>query len=177
MAEIILVTGGSRSGKSRFSLELAEKRSENRLFIATCPKIDNELDERISLHAKEREGRGWDTIEEEIELAKIIEENTTYDVILVDCLTLWVNNLLFKNNGAENFNCKLMDEFCEKLILAVKEFDGVIIFVTNEIGSGIVPDNKISRLYRDLVGSCNQFIAKEADKVFLVSCGIPLQLK
>ncbi len=177
MAEIILVTGGCRSGKSSFALELAEKKAEKRLFIASCPRIDGELDERIALHIRQRGGRGWQTIEEELELAEVIEENNEYDVILVDCLTLWVNNLLFKETDPGSFDAKMMGVHCRVLAESAKKNPGSVIFVTNEVGMGIVPENSLARLYRDLVGSCNQFMAKEANQVFLVSCGIPLQLK
>lgn len=176
MSEIILVTGGSRSGKSRFALELAEKTTSKRLFLATSPDVDEEFDERIVLHKKEREGRGWQTVEEEIDLCSVIDEKKEeIELFLIDCLTLWVNNLLFKNNNELSLD-ELKDE-CSNLIEKIKEYAGTVILVTNEVGLGVVPENKLARLYRDLVGSCNQLIAAEADRVFLVSCGIPLQLK
>lgn len=176
MSEIILVTGGSRSGKSRFALELAEKTTSKRLFLATSPAVDKEFDERIVLHKKEREGRGWQTVEEEIDLCSVIDEKKEeIELFLIDCLTLWVNNLLFKNNNELSLD-ELKDE-CSNLIEKIKEYAGTVILVTNEVGLGVVPENKLARLYRDLVGSCNQLIAAEADRVFLVSCGIPLQLK
>ncbi len=176
MSEIILVTGGSRSGKSRFALELAEKVSNKRLFLATSPVVDGEFNERISLHRKEREGRGWQTIEEEVDLYKVVDEkNDGVEIILIDCLTLWVNNLLFKKGS--DLNLDELSKECLKLIEKIRECDLTVVMVTNEVGLGIVPDNKLARLYRDLVGSCNQLVAAEADRVFLVSCGIPLQLK
>lgn len=176
MSEIILVTGGSRSGKSRFALELAEKTTSKRLFLATSPAVDKEFEERIVLHKKEREGRGWQTVEEEIDLCSVIDEKKEeIELFLIDCLTLWVNNLLFKNNNELSLD-ELKDE-CSNLIEKIKEYAGTVILVTNEVGLGVVPENKLARLYRDLVGSCNQLIAAEADRVFLVSCGIPLQLK
>ena len=176
MSELVLVTGGSRSGKSGIALEFVENRPGERLFLATSPMVDEEYDERISLHKREREGRGWQTVEEEINLIGVIDEKKDeIEVFLIDCLTLWVNNLLFHNNNELTLN-QLSNE-CSKLIEKIKEYDGTVVMVTNEVGLGVVPESKLARLYRDLVGSCNQLMAKKADRVFLVSCGIPLQLK
>lgn len=180
MAEIILVTGGCRSGKSNFALDLAEKKSPHRLFVATCPVIDHEMTDRVDKHKAERCGRGWVTVEEETNIAAVLDSSKNiYDVILVDCITLWVNNILF-NSPAEKMDKAYTDNvvsLCREWLGRAKDIDVTLVCVTNELGLGIVPENKLARIYRDIVGSCNQMIAAAASEVYLVSCGIPLKLK
>lgn len=179
MAQTILVTGGSRSGKSGYAQARAEKCPGRRLFVATCPRIDGEMDERIANHRLERQGKNWHTMEEEIHLAKIIGDNHASEILLIDCLTLWINNLLFNDaqNAIERIDEDRMRRLCDDILQASYRHPGVIFFVTNEIGSGIVPEDSATRRYRDLVGRCNQCIAQGAEEVILVSCGIPLRLK
>lgn len=178
MAEIILVTGGTRSGKSAYAQRCAEEYTGEKLYIATCPRIDAEMDDRIAKHIADRAGRDWHTIEEQVQLVQIIKEHPQKDVILIDCLTLWVNNLLFDQErlGSELNEDHLID-LCSNLVEVSLNHSGKIFFVTNEIGSGIVPENPTARRYRDLVGRCNQFMAAKAAKVILVCCGIPLTIK
>ena len=108
MAKLILITGGARSGKSAFVLEKAEKISNKKLFIATCPKIDSEMTQRVCRHQKERAGRGWETLEIETDLVSIFpEKSKKMDVVLIDCMTLWINNILHQA-GKKN---KLVDDF------------------------------------------------------------------
>jgi adenosylcobinamide kinase / adenosylcobinamide-phosphate guanylyltransferase len=178
MADIILVTGGARSGKSCYAQERTEQLEGRKLFIATCPRIDSEMDERIDRHIADRKDRNWHTIEEEIDISRIIRNNYESDIILLDCLTLWVNNLLYtQQNNVDNFTEEQIATLCQQLIEISIGHPGTIFFVTNEIGSGIVPENSSARRYRDLVGRCNQSIAQMANEVVLVSCGIPLTLK
>jgi adenosylcobinamide kinase / adenosylcobinamide-phosphate guanylyltransferase len=179
MAKLILITGGARSGKSSYALELAETRGRKRLFVATCPRLDTEMDERIARHEEERQGRGWKTLECQTDLLSIFPRQTKgFDVVLIDCLTLWVNNLLFLQTAGEtNLNDQSIGELCRQWLAATEEYNGTIICVTNEVGLGIVPDNPLARKYRDLVGTCNQIVGKQANEVILVSCGIPLFLK
>lgn len=178
MATIVLVTGGARSGKSSYAEERAETISGNRLYVATCPRIDDEINARIAQHIAARKNKGWHTIEEEVELTRIIQENADADAILIDCLTLWINNLLYQASlqkvRPEEEQISIL---CRNLMKACLSHTGNIFFVTNEVGSGIVPESPESRLYRDLVGRCNQLIAAQADEVVLVSCGIPLIIK
>ena len=176
MAELVLVTGGSRSGKSSFALGLAEKKSERRIFVATCPVVDGELTERVRLHKEERVGRGWITCEEELDLARAVGQTGEGGVVLIDCLTLWVNNLMFLHEQ-DGFSTEQLRERCRKFLAEVAIFSGTVICVTNEVGLGIVPDNALARRYRDLVGICNQLIAENASEVFLVTCGISQQIK
>lgn len=183
MGKIILVTGGARSGKSSYALERAETLSFKRLFLATCPNIDagedSEMTERVRRHQEERQGRGWVTIESETELAGVFsDQGSGFDVVLLDCITLWVNNVLFsqENQGSEVTD-QTIGALCKQWLGAAEKFPGTVIIVTNEVGLGIVPDNALARKYRDLVGTCNQLIGKIADEVVLVSCGIPLTIK
>jgi adenosylcobinamide kinase/adenosylcobinamide-phosphate guanylyltransferase len=179
MARLILITGGSRSGKSSFALTLAEAVSSKRLFVATCPNIDREMSERVRRHQEERRGRGWTTVERSVDLAALFADGVDeFDVILIDCITLWVNNVLYAASGnGIDLDDFLIGRMCEQWLLPLENYHGTIICVTNEVGLGIVPDNAMARTYRDLVGTCNQLLGKKADEAILVSCGIPLYLK
>lgn len=178
MGKIILVTGGSRSGKSSYAQKRAEELSRRKLFIATCPKVDNEIDNRISQHQQERDGKGWITIEEEVKLREVIESQENIDVILVDCITLWINNLLY---GALHANKTVSENDIEHHVNQIMEscskIKATVIIVSNEVGSGIIPESPETRLYRDLVGRCNQCIGARADEVVFVTCGIPNRIK
>ena len=179
MAEkIILVTGGSRSGKSSYAQKEAENISGKKLFIATCPAIDTEMDRRVAIHKEDRIGKGWETLEEETDLVNAIQTNHTASVMLIDCLTLWINNLLYKKSLiSQRIDEQEVSFLCSNILKECNNYPGTVFFVTNEVGSGIVPESEYTRLYRDLVGRCNQVIAGSADQVILVSCGIPLFLK
>lgn len=179
MAKIILVTGGARSGKSSYALERAESLSTQRLFVATCPKVDPEMSERVRRHQQERHGRGWVTIESETDLSTVFSKRAEgFGVVLIDCITLWVNNILFTaEERGTNVDDHLIGALCREWLEAARNFAGTVICVTNEVGLGIVPDNALARTYRDLVGTCNQTIGRKANEVILVSCGIPLVLK
>jgi len=178
MAPIILVTGGSRSGKSAYAQKVAERLDGPRAFVATCPVLDEEMRQRIRKHQQARRGRGWHTIEEAVNLADTLRDARDYQVLLVDCLTLWVNNLLHE---AEQTGGRLeeaeIEERCRGLLGVCDGIAGTVIFVTNEVGWGIVPGNALTRRYRDILGRCNQVMAAGADEVILVACGIPIPLK
>jgi len=178
VAKIIFVTGGSRSGKSGYAQKRAEALPGPRAYLATCPIIDDEMAKRCRKHQEARSRASWDTIEEERDIAGILNADRAHNVILVDCLTLWVNNLIYE---AEQ-NGRMMTEEdvtgkCLVLLAACATFAGTIIFVTNEVGMGIVPDNFLGRSFRDIAGRCNQIIAGSADEVILLVSGIPLYLK
>lgn len=178
MGRITLITGGSRSGKSAFSQRLAEEQPGSRLFLATCPVTDREMEIRILRHIQDRMKGNWDTVEEPLHIAAQLAQAGRYDTVLVDCLTLWVNNLLYEAAGR---NRELDEEqvavLANSLVEAAREHPGEVIMVTNEVGLGIVPENRTARLYRDLVGRCNQCVGAAAARVYLVTCGIPLQIK
>jgi adenosylcobinamide kinase / adenosylcobinamide-phosphate guanylyltransferase len=178
MAKIVLVTGGSRSGKSAYAQKMAELLSGSRAFIATCPVLDEEMHERIRKHQEARRGKGWDTIEEPLDICGAVDKAHQYSILVVDCLTLWINNLLYEaeKTGREISESEISRE-CQTLIAACEKHPGTIIFVTNEIGMGIIPENPLSRLYRDLVGRCNQIIAGASASTVLLVSGQPLEIK
>ncbi|AGF79487.1 adenosyl cobinamide kinase/adenosyl cobinamide phosphate guanylyltransferase [Desulfocapsa sulfexigens DSM 10523] len=178
MAKLILVTGGARSGKSDYALSRAETLGGKHYFLATCPVVDSEMDERIARHRADRQGRGWLTIEEEIHIEPTIMSLEPDSVCLVDCLTLWVNNLMYvAEKSNQKFGEDAMGDRVTDFIRAAEIFKGTLICVSNEVGMGVVPDNVLGRRYRDLVGRTNRLIAAAADEVILVSCGLPICIK
>jgi len=167
------IIGGCRSGKSRHALEQAEKISgRKRIFIATCMPLDDEMKERIDRHKQERD-KSWRTVESSLELPEAINENSREgDVILVDCLTLWINNLLMETEDHD-----ILHQRIHKLIFAIKEAKCSIILVSNEVGAGIVPENRLARQFRDLAGFSNQKVAECAERVIWMVAGIPVVIK
>jgi adenosylcobinamide kinase/adenosylcobinamide-phosphate guanylyltransferase len=172
-----MVTGGSRSGKSAYAQRYAESLGGKKAYIATCPVIDLEMAAWVKNHQEARAGASWSTIEETINLARVISSGGR-DVLLVDCLTLWVNNIMY---GAGQAGRKVTEEeisgLCRDIINACRNRTGTVIFVTNEVGMGIAPDNPEARLFRDMAGRCNQVIAAQADEVWFVVSGIPAKIK
>jgi adenosylcobinamide kinase / adenosylcobinamide-phosphate guanylyltransferase len=178
MALILLVTGGSRSGKSDYALRLAGALPGPRAFVATCPLVDDETAERVRRHLQARNATEWETIEEQTDIAGALLRNQGFSVFLVDCLTLWINNLMYQalQSGTVIHEEEIVDR-CAEVLGVCSSIPGTVIFVTNEVGWGIVPETAMSRLYRDMVGRCNQVVAQAADQVTLVTCGIPMTLK
>jgi adenosylcobinamide kinase/adenosylcobinamide-phosphate guanylyltransferase len=178
MAQLILITGGTRSGKSEYARISAEALPGPRAFIATCLAIDDEMRDRIRKHQRSRLKSSWETIEEPFDLVAALRDHARFNVYLVDCLTLWLNNVMYK---AREHGKTLSEEqaagMAKELLEACSSVPGSVILVTNEVGSGIVPENQDARLFRDLMGSCNQVIARYAEEVVLVACGLPLKLK
>jgi adenosylcobinamide kinase/adenosylcobinamide-phosphate guanylyltransferase len=178
MATIHLVTGGCRSGKSRRAQELAESFPGRRVFIATCPVLDEEMRHRIQMHQDDRAGRNWETLEEPLDVAGAVAKCQGSAAVLIDCVTLWISNLLFQ---AEQHGGKVGEQDVvvqvKRVLAACGQGSGNVIFVTNEVGLGIVPENALARQYRDLVGRANQTIAAAADHVTLMCCGLGIELK
>jgi len=168
----ILVLGGCRSGKSGHALELAQPIGPRRIFVATCVPHDAEMRERVTRHRHER-GADWNTLEVPIDVADTIREHSpSAEVILVDCLTLWLSNLLEENQDVERIRARIDD-----LAEAVKAASCAVILVSNEVGAGIVPENRLARLYRDLAGWTNQAMAAACDRVVWTVAGIPVTIK
>ena len=171
MNKVTLLTGGSRSGKSRYALEIAS-HYRHKAFIATAEPLDDEMQMRISHHKEER-GLDFVTIEESVDLAGAIRAlPADTEVAVVDCLTVWVGNLMYKL-GDDEENYSQIDD----LLQVLKSPPCDIVLVTNEVGMGIIPDNAMSRRFRDLAGNLNQRVAAIADRVIITISGIPLTLK
>jgi adenosylcobinamide kinase/adenosylcobinamide-phosphate guanylyltransferase len=165
----VLVLGGARSGKSRYALELAEATAPERLMIATAEPLDEEMAVRIARHREER-GVGWTTRETPLDLtAALAEEARPGRVVLVDCVTLWLSNLLLAER----------DLAAEIAALAglVARLAGPVAFVSNEVGQGITPASKLGRLFQDEQGRANQALARACDAVVQVTAGLPRLLK
>jgi adenosylcobinamide kinase/adenosylcobinamide-phosphate guanylyltransferase len=168
MRKIILVTGGQRSGKSEKAEELALSLSANPVYLATAHVWDNEFHERVRRH-QERRGPQWTNIEEELYLS---HHDLTGRVAVIDCVTLWLTNWLFKQEEAEFDIQRVKAEFD-----AFTLHDATYIFVTNEIGMGGTSENALQRRFTDLQGWMNQYIAERADEVILMVSGIAVTIK
>lgn len=176
---IILVTGGTRSGKSKFAEKLALQLGNNKAaYIATAQIFDEEMAYRIKIH-KERRKKNWLTFESPFDADKSISfAAKTFDAILFDCVTIYLSNFLCAENlDDEEMIYKNFTVLIDKLIDAAKNTKAAVIFVSNEVGDGIVPENKLSRIFRDLSGLANQKIAAESEKVYLVVAGYAIDIK
>lgn len=160
-----------------YAQRIAESFSGTRTYIATCPVIDKEMEDRVRKHKEARQSTSWQTIEEETDLAEALRRSKGSAVILIDCLTLWINNLMFAEQKKENLDEELIGALCKDVLGVCRDLPGTVIFVTNEVGMGIVPENPSSRLFRDLAGRCNQSIADHADTAIFMVSGIPLYIK
>jgi adenosylcobinamide kinase/adenosylcobinamide-phosphate guanylyltransferase len=170
--EVLLVTGGCRSGKSRYAQKWAEERASERLFLATARVTDEEMAERIRKH-QEMRGKGWITVEEPTGVARAIRKHgASVQVILIDCVTIWLSNLLL-----EGLSDPEILERVEALKAVLNRSSASVAMVTNEVGWGIVPDHPLGRRFRDLAGTVNQRLAAVADKVVLMAAGLPITLK
>jgi len=166
----ILITGGVKSGKSRFALKIArEIEKGEKIFIATARPIDEEMEDKIEKHEKER-GSDFQTVEEPIHLGDTLKK-INQSTVVIDCLTLWLSNLFFEVRESE----KLFE--IESFIQALKEFGGNIIIVTNEVGWGIIPESETSRNYQAELGRLNQEVAEICDEVYVLISGIPSKIK
>ena len=173
MTSTILITGGCRSGKSSHALTLASQvEGPRKLFVATCVAGDHEMRQRVRRHQKER-GPEWQTLEEPVDLVRAIElHGPRSDLILVDCLTLWVSNMMAAGADETAFLGKL-----EKLRQTASHPPCPLIFVTNEVGAGIVPENPLARRFRDFSGWTNQRMAAACDTVIWMVAGIAVPVK
>jgi adenosylcobinamide kinase / adenosylcobinamide-phosphate guanylyltransferase len=169
---VTLVLGGARSGKSRYAQQLAEQ-SRRVLFVATAKATDDEMRAKIDRHREDR-SKEWLTVEEPLELPKVIAEHEKEsEVIVVDCLTIFAANLL----EAEGENIPAIEDRIEALCESLRTVQCMVVLVSNEVGSGVVPEYLLGRRYRDLLGEINQRVARIADDVVLMVAGLPLALK
>ena len=169
--KITFITGGARSGKSSFAMAEASKINGKKAYIATAEALDEEMRKRIENHKRQR-GNDWVTYEEPIKIAKVIKEiKGKYSLIIIDCLTLWLSNIMHSD-------LDIIDEI-ENLIdtLRVTRHASRIYIVSNEVGMGIVPENDMARRFRDISGILNQKVAEVSDEVYLLVAGIPMKIK
>lgn len=169
MRRVTLVLGGARSGKSRHAERLALTHKGQRIYVATAEIIDDEMRQRIDHHRQQR-GAGWDTREVPLDLAgALAAADHPKSFILVECITIWINNLIYHD----------MDVAAEvkRLCDMLPKLKGRVVLVSNEVGLGIVPDNALARHFRDEAGRANQALAEMADEVVFVAAGLPMTLK
>lgn len=170
-SKLILVTGGARSGKSAYALSL-ERPGMRKAFLATCEPLDEEMRSKIDRHRAQRSA-DWVTIEEPLDIEASLQAIAgRFDLVVVDCLTLWLNNLL--RHGASTAEVLRKTDLMLASARAVK---GWVVFVSNEIGMGIVPADAMVRAFRDLAGAVNQRVAQEADEVYFLVAGLPMVVK
>ncbi len=163
-----LVLGGARSGKSAFAESLAREQGRG-IYVATAERVDEEMARRIEAH-RARRGEDWHTVEAPLELAEAIRrEGSPHACLLVDCLSVWLGNLLHHR--------RCVDSACTALLDSLRDAAGPVVLVANEVGLGIVPDNATARVFRDHAGRLNQSVATLAERVYFVAAGLPLTLK
>ncbi len=189
--KFILILGGARSGKSSFAQQMAERLGDKALFVATGKPLDDEMALRIEEHERNRP-KNWRTLEIDTKVGQQLREQIgDAEVVLLDCVTLLVSNIL-TGEGRE-FSCHCDPERSEgaaiseaenqvmaeikDLIACIDKHKGIFIVVSNEVGLGLVPDNKLGRIYRDLLGKANQFLAQHASEVYFMISGIPVKIK
>jgi adenosylcobinamide kinase/adenosylcobinamide-phosphate guanylyltransferase len=172
----ILILGGARSGKSHFAQELAAKLSDRVLFVATGEALDEEMQARIQEHRKARP-KSWRTLEVPSDISKRIEKQISdAEVVIIDCLTLLISNLLKNEPGYPGAERRITAEI-DQLIACMDKLNVTFIIVSNEVGMGLVPETRLGRIYRDLLGKANQLITQHATYVYLMVAGTPIKVK
>ena len=172
MGKITFILGGARSGKSTYAFKLAKKYGRKVAFIATGEPRDLEMKRRIELHKKIRP-QHWQTFEEAKDIIKTLEAvGNKFECIIIDCLTLLVSNLILAGYSQE-----LIEDKINKMVANLKKKEGKAIIVSNEVGLGIVPANKLARNFRDIAGTINQIVAYASDEVFFMVSGMPIKIK
>lgn len=169
---VVYVTGGARSGKSRYAQARAEAWDGELLYVATAEVLDGEMADRVEKHRQDR-GPRWSTLEEPLDLSRALAAAEGRGGALLDCLTLWASNLL----GVYGDDDLGLQAAVNSFTVALGAFRGRLCVVSNEMGSGIVPDNPLARRFRDVAGRINQEVAALADEAYLVVSGLPVRLK
>jgi len=177
MARMIFISGGTRSGKSDYAMELAGNEDGNLVYVATATAGDPEMAERIRQHQSVR-GERWSTVEEQLELDRVVSGIQSGSTVVIDCLTLWLTNVMTLHgmNVVERLETDATMR-AANIIQAIKGLDGLVITVTNELGMGLVPPDRTTRLFRDVMGRINRMFAEAADEAYLVVSGRSLRLK
>jgi len=166
---VTLVLGGARSGKSMFAESLAREHGGVPVYVATAEFVDDEMRRRIETH-RARRGKAWRTVEAPIDLAQAIARHSTPRAcLLIDCLTVWLGNLVHRGRD--------VDAATEALLESLVDASGSVVLVANEVGLGVVPDNAMARAFRDQAGWLNQAVARMAGSVYFVAAGIPVAIK
>jgi len=171
----ILVIGGARSGKSNYAQSLAKSLGQNVLFIATSEPLDNEMKTRIKQHKRNRP-RTWTTLELSHDIAGSFSMYNNSEVILIDCITLLVANIIGDRPEPNQAEAQVLQE-TNSIINMMNMLTAHFIIISNEVGLGIVPDNKLARIYRDLLGKVNQLLAQNVDEVYFMVAGLSLRIK
>ncbi len=169
--EIVLALGGSRSGKSSWALGYVERNYSSRVFLATAEILDEEMAERVRLHRESR-GPEWTLLEEPLDLPGALQSQCSFaDVVLVDCLTVWLGNVMIKE-GRDRVGF-----YRDSLVETLADRKTSVVLVSNEVGMGVVPEYPLGRAFRDEAGMLNQAVAQTADRVVFLAAGLPLWLK
>ena len=177
MSRTIFITGGARSGKSAFAEQVALGFGAPLGYLATAESLDREMSQRIGEH-QQRRGETWRTIEEPLHLAQVLAgHDNIFRAILIDCLTLWLTNLLLLHEQPGDETEEPIMAHVRNLETTLSAMATPVIIVSNEVGMGIVPEHKLGRIFRDIAGRANQILAAAADEAWLVASGIPLRLK
>lgn len=177
MATTTLITGGVRSGKSRFAEQCALQYGAPLCYLATAQALDDEMDERISRH-RARRGNDWQTLEEPLALPQALARlDGNCNAILVDCITLWLTNLLLMRERTDTGLEEMILGDVHRLATTLRGMETPVFLVTNEVGMGIVPEHHLGRLFRDIAGQANQILAATCSEVYALISGIPLKLK
>lgn len=175
--KLTFIIGGAKSGKSSFALREASRIEGSKAYIATAEALDEEMKERIENHRIER-GSEWETFEEPLSISEVLLKIKAHNsAVLLDCLTIWLSNILLKAEIAGPGH-ESPEESIRKFTDTLKQLQDLKLFiVSNEVGAGIVPENKLARRFRDLAGTLNQNVAEIADDVYMVTAGIPVKIK
>jgi len=183
MLKSTLIIGGARSGKSHFAQELGLKSAQPVLFVATAVAGDKEMQQRIEEHRKTRPAT-WSTLEVTTHIGNQIRQKIgKAQTVIVDCITLLVNNIFnqYSDPAGELIDVPLIEKEVmaeiDELVNCINQVNTSFIIVSNEVGLGLVPDNRIGRLYRDLLGRANQVLAQRADEIYLMAAGMPVRIK
>lgn len=176
--QLVLISGGFHSGKSKFALKFAEERGDAGLYVATLPLSDSDTMDRVATQRQEREKRGWSSLEVETDLLSALDTAAPGQTVLVDCLTYWINRILLdavreEVMPNEESLARLAGQFAEKALSR----QGLTIAVTNELGLGIAPDNDLARQFRVLIGRVNQVVAAKANSVYFIVSGLNVKIK